>query len=189
MRSRTSVTRLWKMEALFDLLADEAELRGLRFLVIGGRGLVAHGIQRFTRDIDIAIGEAALPDLRRFMQNAGYTAAQPIGQFARFRGQDDSAPPLDVMTVSDATFEKMWGSAIAGHLGRAGLRAPDLATFIAMKLLSLRNQPDRAFKDAGDLDALVRAARGSLTGENLRALCTRYGTPDEASRLLSILEA
>ncbi len=177
------------MDPLLDLLTTAAARGALAFVVIGGRGLEAHGIQRFTRDIDIAIAAATLGSLREVLASAGYRVETPVGQFYRFRPDDPNLAPLDAMVVSDETFGKILASSVPFAAAGLPMRAPDLPTYIAMKLLSLRNQPDRAFKDAGDLDALVRAGRGALQEAELRALCDRYGTPDEAARLLAILRS
>ncbi|MBS0661124.1 MAG: nucleotidyl transferase AbiEii/AbiGii toxin family protein [Verrucomicrobia bacterium] len=167
------------MESVLQHLA-QAQRRGeLRFLVIGGRGLVAHGIQRFTKDLDLAIATSDLPALESILQGLGFATDAVMSQFVRFRHRDLAVPPIDVMRMSPATFERAWQSSRSFSGTEDGPRAPGLEVFVAMKLLAMRNQPDRRSKDLLDLEELLRSGTEPLTRASLQALCERFGVPGD----------
>lgn len=176
------------MESVLQHLA-QAQRRGeLRFLVIGGRGLVAHGIQRFTKDLDLAVATSDVPVLASLLAALGFAKEAVMSQFVRFRHDDLAVPSIDVMQMSVATFDRAWrGSRRLADL-EDGPRAPGLEVFLAMKLLAMRNQPDRRSKDLLDLEELLRARTEPMTRTNLQALCERFGVPGDFDLLSPYLD-
>ncbi len=59
------------MQALADILT-RAERRGeMRFFLIGGRSLEAHGLVRFTKDVDFLVATNDIPVISQILLHAG----------------------------------------------------------------------------------------------------------------------
>ncbi len=82
--------KLASVEALFSAL-DEA---GVRYLVVGGLAVVAHGYVRYTADIDLVLDMSPqnLAKALGILQNLGYR----------------SQAPVDIMDFADAKTRESW---------------------------------------------------------------------------------
>src|SRR4051794_41047019 len=135
------------MESALDHLARAQAEGKIRFLVIGGRGLSAHGLQRFTKDLDLAVAAAHLPAVEEILRPLGYRESTVLSQFTRLTHSNPAVPHIDVMRMSESTFARSWATAQEFTVRAHSLRAPGIVVFVAMKLLAMRNQPERRSKD------------------------------------------
>ena len=67
---------------LLAALTSELDRRGLNFMLIGGQAVLLHGLPRFTADVDVtlAVGPAALPELRASCQALGLAPVTPASE-------------------------------------------------------------------------------------------------------------
>jgi hypothetical protein len=176
------------MQSLAEYLY-RAELRGeLHFLLIGGRGLEAHGYVRNTKDVDFLTAVEDAPAMERLLQAAGYHKEAETEHFSRWRHHSLAAEDVDVMLVSATTFAALASDAVTMQLGSAALRIPSAKGLVALKFHAMKNNPDRFAKDIADVLALARCAPEELPAEELRALCGRYGTPALRDKLEILLQ-
>ena len=169
---------------ILDLLSRAQQRGELRFLVIGGRGLEAHGIQRFTNDTDVLLAAAQMDKVGEVLRGGGFESLSESPNFTRWRHRDPMIEILDVMRVNEGTFEKLWADSILFQAGGATLRAPSVRSYIALKIFAIQNNPDRFMKDMGDIASLFKGAQGKITVDDLRATCERYGTPELLARMM-----
>ncbi len=148
---------------------------GISFLLIGGRGLEAHGYVRSTLDLDLLV---RLPDLDRIserLREFGYVLTAETAIFSRWRSVDPSVVDLDLLYVDPATFDKLDRDAVTMNGGDLGLRVPSLQGMIALKLHAMRNQADRRIRDTQDIQAILRLNPETIALDELRTLCEKYG--------------
>src|SRR4051812_35521623 len=92
-------------------ITDEAEQAGLRFLVIGGLAVSAYGHVRSTADADFAIPRRDLDAWKGILSKFGYSLVHEQNAFAQFSPSFTTMWPVDLMLLTDATFEKLNGAA------------------------------------------------------------------------------
>jgi hypothetical protein len=133
---------------------------GAEFLVVGAYALAAHGIPRFTKDLDVWV--------RGTPQNAAcvYRALVAFGAPVGALSVDDLATPgvtfqmglppnrIDILTSIDGVdFDSAWAAKIAARYGDQPIHVLSRAHLISNKLASARPQ------DLVDVELLRRGSR------------------------------
>jgi hypothetical protein len=163
------------MQALADYLL-RAERRGeLRFLLIGGRALEAHGVVRFTKDVDFLVATQDMPVMCELLMKLGYQKRAETEVFSRWRHPSMLADDVDVMYVNADTFEKL----LIGHktlqIGSTTLKVPSVPSLIALKLHAMFSNEERQAKDGADIAEMLRLNPGVISIADLEALFDKYG--------------
>jgi|APTNR8051073442_1049403.scaffolds.fasta_scaffold02042_9 predicted nucleotidyltransferase len=175
------------MQSLVECL-NRAERRGeLRYLLIGGRSLEGHGYVRSTKDVDFLIATGDIPVMDRLLTEIGYTKVVETSIFSRWQHSSLGAEDVDLMFVNSATFEKLAEGSVPFALGSAEIKIPSVSNLVALKLHAIKNNGDRFAKDALDIITLMRLNPDALSGDGLKTLCDRFGTPDIWSKLQLLL--
>lgn len=156
------------VEKIFEVLNSA----GVRYLVVGGLAVNAHGYVRMTMDVDLVIGLEPRNILEglRALGDAGFKPAIPVTpeKFAdpanreRWREEkdmrvlklwSDSSPltPLDIFVYEPFDFDAEYAAAVHTSI-KEGVDVPIvcLATLLSMKEAAGRPQ------DMADIDALNR---------------------------------
>lgn len=162
------------MQSLADILM-RAERRGeMRFLLIGGRSLEAHGLVRFTKDVDFLVATQDIPVISRLLINIGYQMTAETSVFSRWKHPSMMADDVDVMYVNPATFEKLLVGSKTFQIGHVTLRVPSVPSLIALKLHAMHSNEERLDKDGRDIAELLRLNPGVIDKKGLEALFTKY---------------
>ena len=160
----------------------------LEFLVIGGYAVAAHGHTRATFDVDFLI--------RRTDQDAWKAKARTIGMqiqaesntFIQFRPIKEGTNPLDLMIVADEIFVKLRADAEQKKFGSAEALVPSLDHLIALKLHVLKQGlAHRTYKDAEDVEMLVRRNKLDITQLKYEELFLKYGSREIYETFVRIL--
>ncbi|MCS1410378.1 MAG: hypothetical protein M2R45_03570 [Verrucomicrobia subdivision 3 bacterium] len=160
---------------------------GLRFLVIGGYAVAAHGHVRVTFDVDFLVDA----ELRaQWLERAGSSGLQLRSSndvFAQFIF-DDEHGGLDLMFVQPETFASMWDGSQEKVFGTVRSRVPSLDHLLALKLHALNlSIPHRFSKDADDVEMLIRRNRLDITSERYQRLFLKHGNQEIYDTFLRIL--
>jgi predicted nucleotidyltransferase len=165
-------------------LAEKATAAGLPFLIIGGNAVIAYGYPRMTSDVDLLVREKDRRAWDELIVPIGYRAHQINRAFHMYSPIPRELPPLDLMLVDDATFEKLSADATEIVLAEKTVRIPSLRHLIAMKLHALRSgQPHRREKDMGDVLTLMQVNSVDLASPEYVEILTRYATADLAAEI------
>ena len=147
----------------------------LRFLIIGGYAVAAHGHTRATFDVDLLV--------RRVDRDAWFTRLAASGlklfgetrAFAQF-SQPQGGDGLDLMFVDEPTFDRMWQTSEERDFGGSRASIPCLDHVLALKLHALKHSlPHRTSKDAEDVEILVRRHGLNLSDQRYEHLFLKYG--------------
>lgn len=146
----------------FESIVSALDAAGVRYLVVGGLAVNAHGYLRFTRDLDLVI--QLVPDniLSAFdaLESLGYKPAVPVTaqQFAdaeirnrwvreknmqvlNLWSDAHSETPVDIFVSEPFDFDREYAQALIKPLyGRTDVRFPRIATLIEMKEAAGRDQ-------------------------------------------------
>jgi predicted nucleotidyltransferase len=143
---------------------------GVRYLIVGGLAVVAHGYVRFTADIDLVLDPdpRSLKRALRALGDLGYRPRAPVpledfadvekrAAWARDKGltvfslhsDDHAATEIDLFVEPPFDFEKAYG-----RVHRADLGSGVEASFAGLEdLIEIKRSAGRA-QDIEDLDAL-----------------------------------
>jgi predicted nucleotidyltransferase len=175
------------MQSLAEFLF-RAQRRGeLRFMLIGGRSLEAHGYVRNTKDVDLLIATHDIPVMERLLKSIGYRKEAETEIFSRWKHSSMEAEDVDLMYVGDATFELLDKDCVTMPIGSAELRVPSVAGITALKLHAIKNNPDRLAKDSTDILSLMRLNPTALDHDGLRVLCEKFGNTEIWAKLKLLL--
>ena len=170
------------MQALFDLLDRFSH----PLLVIGGHALAAHGVARQTVDVDCLVAVENRQALDAHLRSGGFERQGETENFARYSHPSHLVPDVDVLFVDASTFDKLNAGGIPLQHGPTKLQAPALPHLIALKLHAIRNNPAREAGDLGDIARLLRANPGSVSANELAALCAQFGPPGMEAKLQAL---
>lgn len=168
-------------------LAAQAGAEGLDAVLVGGNAVNLHAYSRATFDVDLLVREQDAESWIAFFLARGYAIFRRSSNFIRLRFAADpsSALPIDLMLVSEETFDKIQRESLRREVGSGlTLAIPSALHLIAMKLHALHN-PERVERgsDLQDVRHLIRTARIDVCGPAFTAILDRYAT-DEIRRII-----
>jgi hypothetical protein len=146
----------------------------LRFLIIGGYAVGAHGFVRATFDVDFLVRRAERAAWMDRFLGAGLKLAGETNAFCQFA--QEAGDGLDLMFVTDDTFGQLWTASIERDFGPDRARIPSLDHLLALKLHALRQGlAHRTGKDAQDVEMLLRRNKINLRDAHYEQLFLKYG--------------
>lgn len=171
------------MTSRFKSIALSAAGHKLRFLLIGGHAVNAHGYSRKTFDIDLLISRDDVEAWRQLMISLGFECLHEQETFLQFAAPD--TPQVDLMKVGPDTFAKLFASAeVRTALGMETL-VPSLENLLALKFHAARHaSAQRVYKDLIDILALIEVNQIDVTSDSFRELCHKYGTSELYAEIL-----
>ncbi|MDB6074634.1 MAG: hypothetical protein JWO89_2274 [Verrucomicrobiaceae bacterium] len=175
------------VRSLINELFGLPELKGQRFLLIGGHAVNALGRIRSTLDWDFMIPRSQIPNWTKALAGLGYSIFGTSDVFLQY-SEPEGLPPVDLMLVDDSTFDKLYGSSKEVPVGAFILHVPAAAHMVALKLHSAASpfRQERS-KDLDDVYAIIKANQLSLDDPDFRTLVEKYGG-DSAIRLIELHE-
>jgi hypothetical protein len=177
----------------FAQLLDAVERTGARYALCGAVAMAAHGVRRFTEDIDVLVNEAdlgpLLAALARSFREVGREPAEGPPAQVRLRARRAPGPEavdVDLLVPVDAA--EAWALATAVR-ARAFGRKVDVASVEALVVLKLRaylSDPESASGGQHRADAirLVHGARPDVAGLR-RFVCSDARLAAELDRALA----
>jgi hypothetical protein len=162
---------------LLQEIHQRAQERGLRFLLIGGFAVNAHGHGRTTGDLDLAVPRADLDAWRNLIESIGHRLGESNDRFLQFESDAPDRIPIDVMLTNEATFAALWDAAGEVRYDERVFRVVSIEHLIAMKLHVLKQAKlHRFLKDFQDVVDLARVNQLDLRSEKFRALFAKHGS-------------
>ena len=173
--------------SLLATIVNEANSKGLRFLVIGGHAVNAHGFSRFTKDIDLLVRREDDEAWETFLVTHGFILHRRESAFTQFHAPAACPWPLDLMLVNDATFDRMWSAAQEVDWNGLPVRMPCLDHLFALKFHALKHGPRaRGYKDFLDVMSLADVNGLDVRSDRIRQLCDKYGDAPTDERLVGL---
>ncbi len=144
--------------------------RDVRFGVIGGVALAAYGIARMTVDLDLVVDGEAQEEAVNILESAGFETLHRSRGYSNHRHADSAFGRVDVVFVRGETCRRVFAESrrIAGPGGQE-ITVPSPEHLAAMKVLAMKNDPDRLWQDLADVRHLL-----TLPGVDRRAIRTSF---------------
>ncbi len=163
-------------------LADYARMANeepaLRFLIIGGYAVAAHGHARATFDVDFLADRSERDQwfLRTAKWQVKLVSRNEV--FAQL-SPEEGGTDFDLMFVASDTFQRMFEAGQERVFGAATAKVPSLEHLVALKLHALKQEiPLRFSKDADDVEKLIRRNKVDLQRQVIKELFLKHGTKE-----------
>lgn len=155
-------------------VTDFLEERGTRYAVIGGVAIAMYGLPRTTLDLDLVVDAAVQEDLVRWLEMIGYQTLHRSSGYSNHSHQDTSWGTLDFVYVQGDTADKLFTGARRAQ-GPGGLEVPlpRPEHLAALKVAAMKNDPDRAFREQGDIRFLLHLP--GVDRNEVKSYFDRYG--------------
>ncbi len=158
----------------------------LRFMVIGGWAVAAHGHTRSTYDVDFMVSKADREAWRIRVDEAGLACFSEQEQFAQFTQSDGDG--FDLMFTAPETFEQMWPLSKEYDFNGTVARVPCLDHMLALKLHAIKQAlPHRTSQDMEDVELMIIRNDVDLKSARYKELFLKYGTREIYETYLRIL--
>lgn len=167
-----------KHPTVFHLIADVFDQAKVPFVLVGGFAVNYYKATRATADVDILTTEENFQKTLPLFQEVGYDQTVKQHLFARLRNNLAKFIDIDILFVDERTFDGVIHEAKEILVEGAKLRVPSLNHLIALKLHSIKHNPEREFRDLWDILELIKRNQLNIQSENFRELCLNYGTEE-----------
>ena len=175
---------------IFQSIERAAKERGLNFVVIGGFAVIKHGYGRLTADFDLLVQRESLEGWHALLSDLGYDVAQERETFRQYAAREGTGWPVDLMLVSETTFQGIWAAAKPASIHGAQLPLVSLEHLLSLKLHALKHSRLRRFlKDFDDVIQLVVVNKIDLRSPAIRDLFLKYGNADLYEKICRACDA
>jgi hypothetical protein len=160
--------------AVLSAIASDVERSDLRFAVVGGIALAGLGMPRTTIDLDIVTDAEAQEHMVGFLEGLGYETLHRSSGYSNHVHRQDAYGRVDVVYVRGDTAEQLF-AAVERVPGPGGISMPVPAAehLAAMKVLAMKNDPQREAQEVADIRFLL--GRPDVDRERVREYFVRHG--------------
>jgi hypothetical protein len=168
--------------AVLSTITAELERHHLRYAVVGGIALAGLGMPRTTIDLDIATDVAAQDHLVGFLERLGFATLHRSSGYSNHLHGKPAFGRVDVVYLHGETAEQLF-AAVQRVGGPGGLEMPVPAAehLAAMKVLAMKNDPQREQQDLADVRFLL--GRPDVDRERVREYFPRHGLIEQFRRV------
>ncbi len=141
---------------VLTLITENLEEKDYLYAVIGGVGLAAYGMPRTTFDLDFVAESRAQEDIVRFLESKGYETLHRSSGYSNHEHPDPDFGRIDFVYIKGDTARRLFES-VREVEGSSGYRmpVPHPEHLIAMKVLAMKNDPKRVFREMEDIRFLM----------------------------------
>ncbi|HKH46719.1 MAG TPA: hypothetical protein VKM72_18835 [Thermoanaerobaculia bacterium] len=169
--------------AVLQSVVDFLDGKNARYAVIGGVAIVMYGLPRTTLDLDLIVESAVQEDVIGWLESLGYrTLHRSIG-YSNHIHPEPAWGELDFVYVRGETADKLFsGCRQAPGPGGLMVPVPRPEHLASLKVVAMKNDPQRAFRDQEDIRFLL-----SLPGvdrREVRSYFERHGLVERFDELV-----
>lgn len=138
-----------RLQDTLSMAANALAKANLKFAVIGGFALAAHGVVRATQDIDLLVDGNSKDLVKNVLTHCGFTVIFENQEVMHLSG----AGQLDILFANRAHTQTMLTRArTINEFPAPVVIAEDL---IGLKIQAYKNDPKREFRDKADIQCLL----------------------------------
>ena len=167
---------------VLGVVTDFLNEQGHRHALIGGIALAAYGLPRTTIDADLIVESAAQESLVRFLESRGYKTLNRSPGYSNHFHSDPDWGGLDFVYAGGDTAEKLFAEC-QRKPGPGGLEipVPKPEHLAALKVLAMKNDPQRIFQEMADIRFLLTIP--GVDRREIQAYFERQGLKDRFDEL------
>lgn len=162
---------LERLNEIHKLLSDSK----IDHALIGGLALGAHGVQRFTNDIDLLIEESNIDHTLEILESEGHTVFHRTAEVLQLKGKI----PIDILIarrpISIQILEE------AKPITPLKIKCVSVEGLIGLKVQAYKNNPKRELGDKSDIQKLIE--HNSINWKKLKTIVDLFDEWDEIQRI------
>ncbi|MGV3754523.1 MAG: hypothetical protein ACO1QS_04015 [Verrucomicrobiota bacterium] len=147
-----------------ETITAKAEEKGLRFLVIGGHAVMAHGFARSTYDLDLLVRANEQEQWQALLQEKHASTFAEGPNFIQYQASSQLTEAIDLLLVHERIFEPLWQASFSPSQIQA--RFVSLEHLIQLKVHALKHGGD-TWKHRRDLSELIHTNKMTVPTEVL----------------------
>jgi len=172
----------------FELVASEFQQAGIPFVLIGGFAVNYYKVMRNTQDVDFLLPEEESTKGVKVLENSGYHVDESREIFVRLVNDRLRPARVDLMLVSNDTFDKISDKGKKARIGGHDFIVPTIEHLIALKLHAMKNNPNREWKDLTDVLGLIKMNQIDVSSKEFRETCLKFGTEGLYHRIMEFFK-
>ena len=172
---------------VLDTVGRFLDERGFRYALVGAFALSAYGLSRATQDIDLAVDAGARRDLVPFLESLGYETLYCSEGYSNHVHSLPELGRVDCIYVAGPTATRLFESATSVPVFGKAICVPKPEHLAAMKVLAMKNDPARTFREMADLQHLLGLPGIDL--DEVRGYFERYALLERFDELRRILDS
>ena len=147
------------------------------FLLTGTHAFLAHTNPEDTSfdEVECAINAEQEAQITEHFGSNEWSLVYRTPLFAKFRLLSTGTPTVKVLFLDPTTFEKLREGSLERIFSGFKMRVPSLLHAIAMRLQTIKNEPDREMENLPDILTFLRINKGRWKEDELDAVCKRFG--------------
>ena len=148
--------------------------------LIGGLALGAHGVQRFTNDIDFLINEKDTDSLLEVLEQHDYQVFHRSSDVLQLNGEI----PIDIILARRPISLRMLKE--SKPISPFKLKCVSVEGLIGLKMQAYKNDSKREFKDKSDIQALIES--NEINWKKLKPIADLFNEWKEIQRIRKLLD-
>lgn len=177
-----------KYPTIFNLISAVIKKADVTCVLIGGFAVHFYKAARHTADVDFLIAKDDLQGALPLFEKEGYRQGVTGKIFTRLEDNGKYGVPIDFMFVDKDTLDKIIKDGKKIEIAGESFIIPSLYDLIALKVHSIKYNPNRELKDLLDIVSLIRANDIDINDRKLKELCLKYGTGELYNKIVSYCE-
>ena len=173
---------LMELQRLLRAITDFLTAGDHPFALVGGLALAAYGRVRTTLDLDLVVDGGAQDALVAFLEATGYETLHRSPGYSNHLHGDRDWGRVDVVYVRGETSQALFAGAspMAGP-GGVTIPIPRPEHLAAMKVLAMKNDPERTLQELADIRYLMTLP--GVDREEIRGYFSRHGLEERYREL------
>lgn len=143
--------------ALRRVLAAQSRSGITDMVLIGAGALAAHGVPRYSQDIDLLLRDREARRLVRALHDVGFSGPPPSADVFFYTMSSKTGVEVDVLGATEQLYLDAIDKAMDAQFLGLPVRIPTPEFFVLLKLRAAEGNPERELRHLGDIVDLVRA--------------------------------
>jgi hypothetical protein len=161
-------------QSIFKILASIYREAGITCILIGGYAVNSYKVSRHTADVDFLLTKDSFLKIKDRLIELGYSIENEQEVFVQLINKC-GLRDLDFMFADSETIEKLIKSSNTTIIASETFIIPSLQNLIALKLHSIKYNPQRELNDLPDIINLIKNNKLDAGSPEIVLLCEKFG--------------
>ena len=171
---------------VLNIITEFLDEGGFRYSLVGAFALSACGLSRATQDLDFAVEARAQDKLVSFLESLGYETLYRSQGYSNHIHALPDLGRVDFVYVFEPTATSFFdNSNSVDFLGR-NIMIPSPEHLAAMKVVAMKNDPCRTFRELADIQFLLTLP--GVSRDEIRRHFEHHNLLERFDELIEILE-
>ncbi|MGM0568815.1 MAG: nucleotidyltransferase [Elusimicrobiota bacterium] len=147
---------------VIKLIGELFKKHDINYAIMGGFGVGLHGIQRFTRDIDILIDKKDMNKLHFCLEDEGYKRIYHNQNVSQYSSKIPALGNLGFVLAFRKISHNMLERSMSVKLKGFEIKVLQPEDIIGLKVQGMANDPKRILQDKADIENILNEFGGKV---------------------------